>query len=45
MLEDFERLHPTNPSAEEKAVLEMLKARFDKAAAHVKACRQQLPEE
>ena len=45
MLEDFERLHPTSPTKEEQAVLEMLKTRFDKASKHVKVCRQNLPDE
>lgn len=45
MLEDFERLHSSNLTADDQAVLEMLKARFEKASAHVKSCRQKLPEE
>ncbi len=44
MLEDYERLHQNSPTASDKEVLDMLKARFDKAAAHVKACREKLPE-
>lgn len=45
MLDDFERLHPGNPSTADREVLDMLRERFDKASAHVKACRQKLPEE
>jgi hypothetical protein len=44
MLEAYENAHQINPTADQQAVIKDLRARFEKATAHVKAVRERLPE-